>query len=128
VSLSAAKRDTVPQCQAVGLEGIEQVGHGASLSFVVGREGAAACRGTGKRDFPLLDWALSCSAEALMNDQANPPAATDEDARLAALDASIQRGLSDADNGRVHDLEDVAAALDAKYAAMAARADGSRLG
>ncbi|MDP2260721.1 MAG: hypothetical protein Q8J89_13500 [Caulobacter sp.] len=44
-----------------------------------------------------------------MNDKANPPAATG----LAALDASIQRGLSDADDGRVHDLVDVDAAVTA---------------
>lgn len=59
-----------------------------------------------------------------MTDHADP---TDEDARLAALDASLQRGLNDADDGRAQDLEDVAVALDAKYAAMAMRADGSRL-
>jgi predicted transcriptional regulator len=35
---------------------------------------------------------------------------------LATLDASIERGLADADAGRVHDLEVVAEALDAKYA------------
>lgn len=38
--------------------------------------------------------------------------------QLAALDASIMRGLADADADRVHELEDVAKALDAKYAAM----------
>ena len=38
---------------------------------------------------------------------------------LAMLDASIARGLADADAGRVHDLETVAEALDARYAAMA---------
>ena len=43
----------------------------------------------------------------------------ERETRLAALDASILRGIADADAGRVHDLEDVAARLDAKYAAMA---------
>ena len=38
---------------------------------------------------------------------------------LAMLDASIERGLADANAGRVHDLEVVADALDAKYAATA---------
>lgn len=42
----------------------------------------------------------------------------ERETRLAALDASIMRGIADADAGRVHDLEDVAARLDAKYAAM----------
>ena len=42
----------------------------------------------------------------------------ERETRLAALDASIMRGIADADAGRVHDLEDVAAKLDAKYAAM----------
>ena len=36
---------------------------------------------------------------------------------LAKLDASVARGLADADAGRVHDLEAVAEALDARYAA-----------
>ena len=43
----------------------------------------------------------------------------ERESRLAALDASVLRGIADADAGRVHDLEDVAARLDAKYAAMA---------
>lgn len=43
----------------------------------------------------------------------------ERETRLAALDASILRGIADADAGRVHDLDDVAARLDAKYAAMA---------
>lgn len=38
---------------------------------------------------------------------------------LAMLDASIERGLADANAGRVHDLEAVTDALDAKYAAIA---------
>ncbi|MCP1470995.1 antitoxin ParD1/3/4 [Sphingobium sp. OAS761] len=40
----------------------------------------------------------------------------ERETRLAALDASIARGIADADAGRVHDLDDVAARLDAKYA------------
>ena len=42
----------------------------------------------------------------------------EREVRLAALDAAIRRGLNDADAGRVHDLDTVEAALDAKYAAM----------
>jgi antitoxin ParD1/3/4 len=42
----------------------------------------------------------------------------ERETRLAALDASIRRGLDDADKGRVHDLDTVLEALDAKYAAM----------
>lgn len=42
----------------------------------------------------------------------------ERESRLAALDASIRRGLADADAGRVHDLNAVAEALDARYAAM----------
>ena len=42
----------------------------------------------------------------------------ERETRLAALDASIARGVADADSGRVHDLDAVAEALDAKYAAM----------
>lgn len=38
---------------------------------------------------------------------------------LAMLDASIARGLADSDVGHVHDLEAVAEALDARYAAIA---------
>lgn len=40
--------------------------------------------------------------------------------RLAALDASILRGISDAEAGRVHDLDAVASELDAELAAMEA--------
>jgi antitoxin ParD1/3/4 len=42
----------------------------------------------------------------------------EREARLTALDAAIARGVADADAGRVHDLEAVAARLDAKYAGM----------
>ena len=41
----------------------------------------------------------------------------EREVRMAALDAAIGRGIADADAGRVHDLDDVAARLDAKYAA-----------
>jgi antitoxin ParD1/3/4 len=40
----------------------------------------------------------------------------ERETRLAALDASIRRGIADADHGRVHDLDTVLATLDAKYA------------
>jgi len=42
----------------------------------------------------------------------------ERETRLAALDASIARGIADADQGRVQDLDAVAGALDAKYAGM----------
>lgn len=42
----------------------------------------------------------------------------ERESRLAALDAAIARGIADADAGRLHDLDDVAERLDAKYAAM----------
>ena len=44
----------------------------------------------------------------------------ERETKLAALDASIMRGVASADAGRVHGLEDVAAKLGAKYANMAA--------
>ncbi|BAK67881.1 conserved hypothetical protein [Sphingobium sp. SYK-6] len=40
----------------------------------------------------------------------------ERETRLAALDASIARGLADADAGRVLSLDDAAARLDARYA------------
>lgn len=40
----------------------------------------------------------------------------EREARLAALDAAVARGVADADAGRFHDLDTVAARLDAKYA------------
>jgi antitoxin ParD1/3/4 len=39
----------------------------------------------------------------------------ERETRLAALDASIKRGLADLDEGRVHDAEEVRARLTAKY-------------
>lgn len=42
----------------------------------------------------------------------------ERETRLAALDASIARGLADAEAGRVHAIDDVAAELDARYADM----------
>ena len=42
----------------------------------------------------------------------------ERETRLAALDASISRGIADADAGRIQSLDSAAAALDAKYAAM----------
>jgi antitoxin ParD1/3/4 len=44
----------------------------------------------------------------------------DREKRLTALDASIARGIADADAGRVHDVDEVCDELDAKYARMAA--------
>lgn len=43
----------------------------------------------------------------------------DREARLAALDASVARGLADADAGRTHPADEVFKRLQAKYAAMA---------
>ncbi len=43
----------------------------------------------------------------------------DREARLAALDASIARGLADADAGRTKPADEVFDRLEAKYAALA---------
>lgn len=43
----------------------------------------------------------------------------EREARLAALDAAIARGIADADAGRVKPAEEVFARLSAKYRAMA---------
>lgn len=43
----------------------------------------------------------------------------ERETRLAALDASITRGIADADAGRVHELDSVAALLGEKYRGMA---------
>lgn len=45
----------------------------------------------------------------------------DREARLAALDASIARGIADADAGRTTPAEEVFDRLEAKYAAMVNR-------
>jgi antitoxin ParD1/3/4 len=42
----------------------------------------------------------------------------ERETRLAALDASITRGVADANAGRVRDLDAVATHLDTKYAAI----------
>lgn len=42
----------------------------------------------------------------------------DRETRLAALDASIMRGLADADAGRTHTAEDVFSELRKRYKAM----------
>lgn len=47
----------------------------------------------------------------------------DREARLAALDASIARGLADADAGRVKPAADVFARLEAKYQAAVRRSE-----
>ena len=43
----------------------------------------------------------------------------EREARLAALDAAIARGLADAEAGRTHAIEDVLDELEARYSAMA---------
>jgi antitoxin ParD1/3/4 len=43
----------------------------------------------------------------------------DRERRLAALDASIERGLADIKAGRVHDAEDVFDELEARFTKMA---------
>ena len=45
---------------------------------------------------------------------------------LAALDAALERGLADADAGRVHDADEVFAELKARYAALPDNGAGKR--
>lgn len=47
----------------------------------------------------------------------------ERETRLAALDASIMRGVDDAEAGRVHDIDTIASRLDAKYGAMIGKHD-----
>lgn len=47
----------------------------------------------------------------------------ERETRLAALDASIARGIADADAGRVLSLDDAAARLEARYANAGAARD-----
>ena len=49
----------------------------------------------------------------------------DRETRLAALDASIMRGIADADAGRTKPASDVFNRLDAKYSTMADNAEKS---
>jgi len=49
----------------------------------------------------------------------------DRETRLAALDASITRGISDADSGRTKLASDVFNRLEAKYHAMVDKAENS---
>lgn len=49
----------------------------------------------------------------------------DRETRLAALDASIMRGISDADSGGTKSASSVFDRLDAKYRAMADKAENS---
>ncbi|KEQ02949.1 type II toxin-antitoxin system ParD family antitoxin [Pseudorhizobium pelagicum] len=49
----------------------------------------------------------------------------DRETRLVALDASITRGIADADAGRTKPARDVFGRLDAKYRAMAEKAEKS---
>lgn len=50
----------------------------------------------------------------------------DRETRLAALDASIMRGIADADAGHTKPARDVFDRLEAKYSAMADKAEHSR--
>lgn len=45
----------------------------------------------------------------------------DREMRLAALDASIARGIADSETDRTVDIEEAAARLDPKYGAMLLR-------
>jgi antitoxin ParD1/3/4 len=45
----------------------------------------------------------------------------DREARLAALDASIMRGLADADAGRIAPADEIFDRLEAKYRALASQ-------
>ncbi|MDT0510163.1 type II toxin-antitoxin system ParD family antitoxin [Novosphingobium sp. MMS21-SN21R] len=47
----------------------------------------------------------------------------DRETRLAALDASIARGLADADGGRTIPVDEVFDRLEAKYRAMGTKAE-----
>ncbi len=47
----------------------------------------------------------------------------ERETRLAALDASVARGIADADAGRVLDIDDAAARLDSRYADQASPND-----
>jgi len=49
----------------------------------------------------------------------------DRETRLVALDASIMRGIADADAGRTKPARDIFDRLDAKYRAMAEKAEKS---
>jgi antitoxin ParD1/3/4 len=49
----------------------------------------------------------------------------DRETRLVALDASIMRGIADADAGRTKPASDVFSRLDTKYRAMADKAEKS---
>lgn len=49
----------------------------------------------------------------------------DRETRLVALDASIMRGIADADAGRTKSASDVFSRLDTKYRAMADKAEKS---
>lgn len=42
----------------------------------------------------------------------------ERETRLAALDASLKRGIADADAGRVHDIDATAKTLKAKFAGL----------
>ncbi len=47
----------------------------------------------------------------------------DREVRLAELKAAVEKGLDDVDAGRIHDLEDVAGELQARYSSIAGVAE-----
>ena len=48
------------------------------------------------------------------------PSIVDLETQFAALDASIQRGIADAEQGRIQDIDTVRAALSERYATKGA--------
>jgi antitoxin ParD1/3/4 len=77
---------------------------------------------------PMRDWVQSridsgryASASDYVRDliRRDQESTLDREQRLAVLDASIARGVADADAGRVHDLDEVSDALEARYTRMA---------
>jgi antitoxin ParD1/3/4 len=79
---------------------------------------------------PMRDWVQSriesgeyASASDYVRDliRKDQKLTVDRERWLAELDVSIARGLQDAEAGRVHDLDEVADELDAKYARMAGK-------
>ncbi len=83
---------------------------------------------------PMREWAQSrvdsgeyASVDDYVRDliRCDQDMTTVRERRLSALDASIQRGLADADADRVHDLDEVCDDLCAKYAHMAREREAS---
>lgn len=76
---------------------------------------------------PMRDWVQSrietgkyASASDYVRDliRRDQESSLERERRLATLDASIARGIADADAGRVHDLDEAIDALEAKYTRM----------